>query len=131
MAHFAKVDKNSMLVVEVIVVNNNILIDENGNEDVEQLGVNFLNQILGDDYLWVRTSYNTNGGRHRSGEIPFRKNYAGVGHTWDSVRDAFIPKKKSEDSTLDEETCLWITEKATLSQTRQNSQIEAGEIPHN
>lgn len=56
---------------------------------------------------WVQTSYNTHGGVHADGGTPLRKNYAGIGYTYDSVRDAFIPPKPFESWTLDEETCLW------------------------
>jgi hypothetical protein len=55
-----------------------------------------------------RTSYNTRGGVHRSGGQPFRKNYAGVGYTYDAARDAFIPPKPFQSWTLDEASCLWV-----------------------
>lgn len=54
-----------------------------------------------------RTSYNTLGGVHSNGGIPFRKNYAGIGYVYDSARDAFIPAKPYASWTLNEETCLW------------------------
>jgi hypothetical protein len=56
---------------------------------------------------WIQTSYNTYGGQHPEGR-PLRKNYAGIGFTYDKERDAFIPPKLSKDWILDEETCLWI-----------------------
>jgi hypothetical protein len=56
----------------------------------------------------VQTSYNTRGGEHPEGR-PLRKNYAGVGFTYDSQRDAFIPPKLDESWILNEETCLWVT----------------------
>ena len=56
---------------------------------------------------WVQTSYNTHGGVHASGGTPLRKNYAGVGFTYDNVRDAFIPPKPYPSWTLNETTCLW------------------------
>lgn len=59
-------------------------------------------------YGGKRTSYNTVGGVHLGGGTPFRKNYAGIGYTYDAVRDAFIPPKPSDDATLDEATCQWI-----------------------
>ena len=55
-----------------------------------------------------RTSYNTYGGKHSNGGTPFRKNYAGIGFTYDCARDAFIPPKPYASWTLDEETCLWV-----------------------
>ena len=57
---------------------------------------------------WVQTSYNTFGGQHKLGGTPLRKNYAGIGFTYDRVRDAFIPPKPEGDYVLDEETCLWV-----------------------
>jgi hypothetical protein len=56
---------------------------------------------------WIQTSYNTRGGVHSLGGTPLRKNYAGIGYTYDSQRDAFIPPKPYASWTLDEETCLW------------------------
>jgi hypothetical protein len=54
-----------------------------------------------------RTSYNTIAGEHRNGGTPFRKNYAGIGFTWDEARDAFIPPKPYPSWTLVESTCQW------------------------
>lgn len=59
-------------------------------------------------YGGKRTSYNTVGGVHLNGGVPFRKNYATIGGTYDPVRDAFIPPKPSDDATLDEATCQWV-----------------------
>ena len=56
---------------------------------------------------WIQTSYNTSGGQHPEGR-PLRKNYAGIGFTYDAERDAFIPPKPEGDYALDEETCLWV-----------------------
>ena len=55
-----------------------------------------------------RTSYNTQGGEHLDGGVSFRKNYAGIGYTYDEDRDAFIPPKPFESWVLDEDTCLWV-----------------------
>jgi hypothetical protein len=55
---------------------------------------------------WIQTSYNTHGGQHPEGR-PLRKNYAGIGFTYDAVRDAFIPPQPFASWTLDEDTCLW------------------------
>lgn len=56
---------------------------------------------------WKQTSYNTYGGVHALGGTPFRKNYAGIGYSYDSSRDAFIPPKPFESWVLNESTCLW------------------------
>jgi hypothetical protein len=56
---------------------------------------------------WVQTSYNTRGGEHTLGGTPLRKNYAGIGYTYDKTRDAFIPPQPYASWVLNEETCLW------------------------
>lgn len=88
MAHFAKVIDG--IVTEVLVI----------EQDVIDTG------LFGDPSLWIQTSYNTHGGQHPEGR-PLRKNYAGVGYTYDANRDAFIPPKPFESWTLNEDTCLW------------------------
>jgi len=62
---------------------------------------------LPDAESWVQTSYNTRGGQHPEGR-PLRKNYAGIGYTYDEDRDAFIPPKPYASWLLDEDTCFWI-----------------------
>jgi len=57
---------------------------------------------------WIQTSYNTFGGVHANGGTPLRKNFAGIGYTYDRQRDAFIPPKFAPSWVLDEETCFWI-----------------------
>jgi hypothetical protein len=56
---------------------------------------------------WIQTSYNTHGGVHANGGTPLRKNYAGIGFTYDRTKDAFIPPKPFASWVLNEETCLW------------------------
>jgi hypothetical protein len=56
---------------------------------------------------WIQTSYNTQGGVHSQGGTPLRKNYAGVGYTYDRTRDAFIPPQPYASWILNEDTCLW------------------------
>jgi hypothetical protein len=94
MAHFAELDQNN-LVLRVLVTDNNA-----PNE-----GLNWLMKNFGG--TWVKTSYNTSGGQHASGGTPLRKNFAGVGYTYDTSRDAFIPPKPFDSWVLNEETCLW------------------------
>ena len=57
--------------------------------------------------IWKQTSYNTHGGVHKLGGIPFRKNHAGIGYTYDSQRDAFIAPKPFNSWILNESTCIW------------------------
>jgi hypothetical protein len=96
MAHYAFLDENN-IVTEVI----------NGKDegedgiDWEQHYGNFRGQVC------KRTSYNSYAGQHRNGGTPFRKNYAGIGYTYDEQKDAFIPQKPFESWILDEQTCLW------------------------
>ena len=103
MAHWAELDSNNV-VTRVLVGDNN---DPAGDE-----GYQWLVDNLGG--TWVKTSYNAIGGKWRNPETNeitqnsgFRKNYAGIGYTYDSVRDAFIPPKPFNSWLLDESTCLW------------------------
>jgi hypothetical protein len=89
MSHFAKVENG--VVTQVIVI----------EQDVLNLG------HWGDPASWVQTSYNTQGGVHSQGGTPLRKNYAGIGYTYDAGRDAFIPPKPYASWLLNEDTCLW------------------------
>lgn len=96
MAHYAFLDKNN-IITEVIVGK-----DENEDGvDWEVFYGNFRNQTC------KRTSYNTHGGVHTFGGVPFRKNYAGLGYTYDATRDAFIPPNSYQSWLLNEDTCLW------------------------
>ncbi len=96
MAHFAQLDENNV-VLNVIVVSNDDIKDENGDEK-EELGIEFLKNLLGKDTRWVQTSYNGN----------IRKIYAGVGYTYNQSLDAFITPKPYESWILDENECCWI-----------------------
>ena len=96
MAHFAQIDSNNV-VTQVIVI------------DQETLNTGH----WGDPASWIQTSYNTRGGVHYGadgqpdGGVALRKNYAGIGYTYDAGRDAFIPPKPFESWTLEEDSCLW------------------------
>jgi hypothetical protein len=104
MASFAKIGLNNK-VIEVLSVVNEILHDSNGVEQ-ESIGIDFLTKLTGYP-VWKQTSYNTHGGVHSSGGTPLRKNFAGIGYTYDEDRDAFIPKKTYQSWVLNEDTCLW------------------------
>lgn len=85
MTHYARIEND--IVVEVIVAEADVIATRDGE--------------------WVQTSYNTHGGQHPEGR-PLRKNFAGIGFTYDRQRDAFIPPQPTPEWTLDEETCLWV-----------------------
>ena len=104
MASFAKIGLNNK-VIEVLSVVNEVLHDANGIEQ-ESIGIDFLTKLTGYP-LWKQTSYNTVGGVHNKGGIPFRKNHAGIGYTYDEDRNAFIPKKPFNSWILNETTCNW------------------------
>jgi hypothetical protein len=104
MASFAKIGLNNK-VIEVLSVHNNELLDSNGVEQ-EVNGIDFLTKLTG-WAIWKQTSYNTNGGVHKLGGTPLRKNHAGVGYKYDEDRDAFILPKPFDSWTLNEETCIW------------------------
>ena len=99
MAHFAKLDENN-IVTTVIVVDNDIATSESN-------GVNFINNLYGTSDTWKQTSYNTVANTHLLGGTPFRKNYAGIGFTYDADKDAFIPPKPFASWVLDDTTCQW------------------------
>lgn len=89
MAHFAYL--NSKNIVQQVIV---------AEQDVIDSG------LFGDPKLWIQTSYNTHGNVHPEGR-PLRKNFAGIGFTYDPQRDAFIPPKPFNSWILNEDTCLW------------------------
>jgi hypothetical protein len=93
MAHFAEIDENNV-VQRVIVVANKDTADANGNE-VESIGVAFCQRLLGGN--WKQTSYNGN----------IRKNYAGIGYTYDAGIDAFVPPKPYPSWVLNSNTAQW------------------------
>lgn len=93
MSHFAKLDENNVVVMVTV-----------GRQEDDGKEADLCART-GDRY--VQTSYNTHGGIHLLGGIPLRKNYAGIGYTYDETRDAFIPPKPFDSWLLDENTCLW------------------------
>jgi len=96
MAHYAFLDDNN-IVTEVIVGKNE---GEDGI-DWEQHYGDFRGQVC------KRTSYNTQAGVHTAGGTPYRKNYAGIGYSYDASRDAFVPPKPFESWSLNETSCIW------------------------
>ena len=89
MAHFAKIGTGNT-VEQVIVVSNDI-------ETTEQAGVDFINKLYNTSDIWKQTSYNNN----------FRKNYAGIGYTYDETLDAFVPPKPFNSWVLDTDKAQW------------------------
>ena len=96
MSHFAKIDENN-IVTKIIVADQEAIDTQDGT--------------------WIQTSYNTRGGKHyteseddfyiEDSGTPLRKNYAGIGYTYDSVKDAFYAPQPYPSWTLDEDTCMW------------------------
>jgi hypothetical protein len=106
MASFAKLNSENIVTTVVSVVNE-VLKDSNGIEQ-ENIGIEFLKTLYNEpNAIWKQTSYNTHGNVHSLGGIPFRKNHAGIGYTYDSNRDAFIPHKPFNSWILNEQTCNW------------------------
>jgi hypothetical protein len=89
MAHFAKLGVGN-IIIKVAVVSNDVA-------TTEQAGVDFLNNLYNTRDVWKQTSYNGN----------IRKNFAGVGYSYDQTRDAFIPPKPFNSWILNEDTCNW------------------------
>jgi hypothetical protein len=93
LAHFAKLDENN--IVTFVTMGR----QEDDGKEAEL--------TLRSGYTYKQTSYNTRGGVHANRGKPFRKNYAGIGYTYDSQRDAFIPPQPFPSWTMSEQTCLW------------------------
>ena len=123
MASFAKIGLNNK-VIEIQTVVNEVLHDANGVEQ-EVNGIDFLTKLTG-WAVWKQTSYNTIGGVHKSGGTPLRKNYAGIGYTYDEDRDAFIAPKLFNSWILNETTCKWEAPIAYPSTQTQNLTDEEG-----
>tara|TARA_R110000803_G_scaffold30124_3_gene68174 strand:+ start:1347 stop:1712 length:366 start_codon:yes stop_codon:yes gene_type:complete len=101
MAYFAKLGIGN-IVEEVIFINNAVITDADGVEQT-QLGLDFINNLFNTTDIWKQTSYNNN----------IRKNYAGIGYTYDEGRDAFIAPRPYNSWTLNEDTCTWEAPTAT------------------
>jgi hypothetical protein len=96
MAHYALLNYNN-IVTKVITGKD----EDSVHYNMELVYQDMFKQVC------KRTSYNTIGGIHKLGGTPFRKNYAGIGYTYDESRDAFIPPKPFDSWTLNETSCLW------------------------
>ena len=99
MAHYAYIDSNSIVVTVTVGKDEAELINGLDTETYYAQGT---------PYTVKRTSYNTSGGVHSKGNTPFRKNYAGIGFTYDTVLDAFIEPQPYASWVLDEATCRWV-----------------------
>ena len=99
MATFAKIGSGN-IVEQVVAVSNEVA-------TTEQAGVEFLQNLYNDTATWKQTSYNTYGGVHSLDGTPFRKNFAGVGYTYDETKNAFIASKPYASWVLNDDTCLW------------------------
>jgi len=128
MAHFAKLGINSK-VIGVEVVADDDCKNADGIED-ETVGIQFLENIHGWP-LWKQTSYNTAANVHSLGGTPFRKNYAGIGYTYDEDRDAFIPPKPYASWVVNETTCIWEAPVAYPSVTTYNTTWTQADIDAN
>ena len=94
MAHFAEIDENN-IVRRVVVINNSVLLDSDGNEQ-ESLGANFCSETFGG--TWKQTSYNSN----------IRKNFAALGYSYNNSIDAFVPPKQFDSWVLDTEIAEYV-----------------------
>jgi hypothetical protein len=99
MAHYAFINDQNIVTEVIVGRNEDEVVD--GVTDWEAYYAEFRGQTC------KRTSYNTQGGAHTGDGTPYRKNYAGIGYTWDEGRDAFIPPKPYPSWVLNEDSCLW------------------------
>lgn len=95
MAHFAKLDENN-IVTQVTVITNDT-VDNLPFPESEPIGISFLTDLFGEGIKWVQTSYNAN----------FRRNFAGVGYSYDASLDAFIPPQPYPSWIFNPNTCQW------------------------
>lgn len=114
MAHFAKLDENN-IVTQVIVVADKDTADPHTGQEDEIMGIAFCKRLLGGN--WKQTSYNST----------FRKNYAGVGYSYDATLDAFIPPQPFASWTLDNDTANWVSPLGAAPELTE-AQSEAGAI---
>lgn len=120
MAHFAELDLNN-IVLRVIVLDNSVLENLQDNQ-IEQAGIEFLHNLFGANTIWKQTSYNTRGGIYYDPVTnepaldqskAFRKNYAGIGYSYNLNKDAFVNSKPLVDQSVEqyvsfnEFSCLW------------------------
>ena len=106
MAHFAKLGANSK-VITVLTLDNKDMLNADGVED-ETVGQQYLE--LHNNWpaqMWIQTSYNTSGNKHKLGGTPFRGNYAGIGYEWDEDNNIFWPKKPYASWVKDTATAQW------------------------
>lgn len=96
MAHFAQVNEDN-IVVDIMKV----------NDDYEDYGEDFINNVCMIPGRWIKTSLNTMSGKHKYGGVALRGNYAVMGGTYDPIRDIFLAKKRYSSMVLDEETLQW------------------------
>jgi hypothetical protein len=99
MAHYAFINDQNIVTEVIVGRDEDEVVD--GITDWEAYYAEFRGQTC------KRTSYNTQGGVHTGDGTPYRKNYAGIGYTWDEARDAFIPPKPYDSWVLNEDSCLW------------------------
>ena len=106
MAHFAKLGANGK-VISVLTLDNKDMLNADGVED-ETVGQQYLE--LHNNWpaqMWIQTSYNTSGNKHKLGGTPFRGNYAGIGYEWDEDNNIFWPKKPYASWVKDTATAQW------------------------
>jgi len=121
MAHFAKLNSNNV-VDDIVFIDNSIThetITKDGEEvsvEVEQKGIDYLQNIFGSDTVWKQCSFNTWSNKHKLGGTPLRGNMPEIGYQWDVLRNAFLPQKPGSDYILIEKKLQW-TSKMGLTST--------------
>ena len=106
MSYFSELDQNN-IVVQVVAISDADLLDENNNES-ETKGIARCKELFGSDTIWMQTSFNTTGNVHANGKTPFRKNFAGIGYTYNQSLDGFMAPKPQDNLVLNETTGLWV-----------------------
>ena len=121
MAHFAKLNSNN-IVEDIVFIDNSITHEMNTrngeevSEEIEQKGIDYLQNIFGSDTVWKQCSFNTWSNKHKLGGTPLRGNMPEIGYQWDVLRNAFIPPKPGSGYILIEKKLQW-TSKMGLTST--------------
>ena len=130
MAHFAKIDPNS-IVEDIVFVDNSITYEtyaDDTSTEIEQRGIDYLKGIFGSDTVWKQCSFNTWANRHKLGGTPFRFNMPEIGYTYDSLRDGFIPPKPGNDYILIERKLQWSSIADWTSQYREQVKLFRSDV---
>ena len=133
MAHFTKLDSNNR-VIDVVFIDNSITHEKNTrngeevSEEIEQKGIDYLQNIFGSDTVWKQCSFNTWSNKHKLGGTPLRGNMPEIGYQYDVLRNAFIPPKPGNEYILIEKKLQWTSMSDWTSQYKEQVKLFRGDV---